>query len=186
MSTPATYNRVAIGLHWLIALMIIGQLAGGLVMVTMGVSSLTFELYQWHKSFGILILLLSFARLGWRLTHPVPALPAGMKPWEKAAARFTHIGFYVLMIGVPISGWLMVSASTLGIDTVLFKLIPWPHVPGIPQSEALEELFKGGHELLAKLTIGLLVLHLGAALKHHFVNRDDVLTRMIPLLRPRP
>lgn len=146
-------------------------------------TSFKFELYQWHKSFGITILLLSFARLSWRLTHPVPNLPETMKSWEKAAARFTHIAFYFLIFAQPLVGWIMVSASTLGIDTVLFKFIPWPHVPGISPSEGLEDFMKQVHHFLAFSLIGLLVLHIGAALKHHFVERDDVLARMIPMVK---
>jgi cytochrome b561 len=183
MVSASTYSRTAIILHWLIALLIIGQLAGGLFMENLPPTSFKFELYQWHKSFGIMILLLSFARLGWRFTRKPPALPDGMKAWEKLAARGTHIGFYVLMIGVPLSGWAMVSASVYDIDTVLFKLIPWPHIPGIPQEAGLEDTLKFAHEILAKAVIVLLLLHVGAALKHHLVKKDDVLTRMIPLLK---
>lgn len=176
------YTKVAVTLHWLIALLIIGQLAGGIYMHNLPATTWKFELYQWHKSFGIMVLLLSLARLGWRLTHRAPALPDGMKGWEKVAARITHVAFYALIIAVPLAGWLMVSASPYDLPTVLFKLIPWPHVPGIPQDAALEGLFKEVHEIMAFAIIGLLVLHVGAALKHHFINRDAVLTRMIPIL----
>lgn len=186
MSTQSLkYSRVAIGLHWLIALLIIGQIAGGIVMHNMDPTSLKFSLYQWHKSFGILILGLSLLRLIWRLTHKAPSLPKGMKPLEVLAAKFTHIVFYALMIGIPLSGWAMVSASETGIDTVLFKFIPWPDMPGIANSEALETRLKDAHEILAKATIALIILHIGAALKHHFVNKDTVLSRMLPLVKPK-
>ena len=182
INAPGRYTTVAVTLHWLIAILIIGQLAGGLYMHNLPATTWKFELYQWHKSFGILVLLLSLARLGWRLTHKAPALPGGMKSWEKLAARFTHVAFYFLIIAVPLAGWLMVSASPYDLPTVLFKLIPWPHVPGIPQDAALEGIFKELHEYMAFAIIGLLVLHVGAALKHHFINRDGVLTRMVPIL----
>lgn len=179
------YSKVAIWLHWLIALLIIGQLVGGKVMTWMGPTTLKFELYQYHKSFGIMILLLSLLRLLWRLGHKPPALPAGMKTWERRAASISHKAFYVLMIGIPLSGWAMVSASTLNIKTKLFKTVPWPHIPGIPQSEGLGTSLKTAHEYLAILVFLLLAMHIGAALKHHFKNKDDVLSRMIPWIKPR-
>lgn len=186
MSThSANYSRIAISLHWLIAILIIGQIVGGIVMHNMDPTSLKFSLYQWHKSFGILILGLSLLRLVWRLTHKAPSLPKDMKRLERLAAKFTHIAFYALMIGIPLSGWAMVSASETGIDTVLFKLIPWPEMPAIPNSETLETRFKDAHEILAKATIALIVLHIGAALKHHFVNKDTVLSRMLPIVKPK-
>jgi len=186
MSTQSlNYSRIAISLHWMMAILIIGQIIGGVVMHNMDPTSLKFSLYQWHKSFGILILGLSLLRLVWRLTHKAPALPKDMKPFEVLAAKFTHVAFYALMIGIPLSGWAMVSASETGIDTVLFKLIPWPEMPGIADSEVLETRLKDLHEILAKATIVLIVLHVGAALKHHFVNRDTVLSRMLPIIKPK-
>jgi len=179
------YSRVAIWLHWMIALLIIGQLVGGKIMHIMDPSSLKFELYQYHKSFGIMILLLSVLRLVWRLAHKPPALPETMKPWERRVAGLSHKAFYALMIGIPLSGWAMVSASTFGLKTKLFKAVPWPHIPGIPQSESLETQLKQAHELLAILVFVLLLLHIGAALKHHFKDKDDVLTRMVPRLKQK-
>ena len=180
------YSRIAITLHWLIALLIIGQLVGGKVMTNMGFSTLKFEIYQYHKSFGIMILLLSLFRLVWRLTHKAPALPETMLPWQKRVAHLSHKAFYILMIGIPLSGWAMVSASTLNIKTKLFKLIPWPHIPGITPSESLEKSLKNAHEWLAILVFLFLLLHVGAALKHHFKDKDDVLGRMIPWVKPKP
>jgi cytochrome b561 len=108
-----------------------------------------------------------------------------MKPWETAAAKFTHIGFYALMIGVPLLGWAMVSASTLPIENQLFYLIPLPDLPGVSASKAAEARLKTLHEIGAKLILVLFVLHVGAALKHHFVARDDVLQRMLPRVKRR-
>ncbi len=180
--TPS-YSKVAIILHWLIALLIIGQLIGGKVMMAMDPNALKFELFQLHKSFGILILILSVLRLLWRLTHKAPPLPEGMKPYERFGAKFSHWGFYVLMIGTPLAGWLMVSANPTIITTKLFKLVKWPDVPGIARSEALKDLMSQTHEYMAYAIIALLILHVGAALKHHFINQDDVLTRMLPFLK---
>ena len=181
----ARYSRVAIWLHWIIAILIIGQLAGGKIMHMIDPSSLKFELYQYHKSFGIMILLLSVLRLIWRLGHKPPALPDSMTPWERRIAGLSHKAFYALMIGIPLSGWAMVSASTLWQKTTLFKFVPWPHITGIPQSEKLEETLKQAHEILSILVFLLLLLHVAAALKHHFKDKDDILIRMVPRLSRR-
>ena len=182
MSRSETYSRVAIAFHWTIAVLIIGLVAFGLLMTKEWMPN-RFAIYQWHKSFGILVLILSVGRLIWRLMNPPPALPEGMKRWEAVAAKITHIGFYILMIGMPLLGWAMVSATTLPIENKLFDLIPLPDLPGVSASEALEARFKQLHELGAKLIILLFVLHVGGALKHHFIEKDNVLARMIPALR---
>ena len=185
------YTSVAIALHWLIAFLIIAQVAGGLYMHNLETSAFKFSLYQWHKTIGLLILVLSFVRLGWRLTHPAPALPAGMTGWEKFAAKTTHVGFYLLMIATPMAGWVMVSASRANIPTRLFDTdLTWPHLPFFAEldrglKKTISDAASETHELLAFATIGLLILHIAAALKHHFLNRDDVLTRMLPFLKPR-
>lgn len=186
MSTATLkYTRVAIALHWLIAIMIIGQIIGGVLMHKMGNSPTKFELYQLHKSFGLIVLILSFLRLAWRVTHKAPPLPDGMKPFERVGAVGAHYAFYVMMIGVPLVGWIMVSASPLNIPTQIFKTVPWPDFPGIPRSEALADQMKDLHKVMAFGIVFLLVLHIGAAMKHHFVNKDDVLTRMVPFLKQR-
>lgn len=168
----------------MIAALILGLISAGFLMTQDWLPN-RFEVYQWHKSFGIVVLLLSVFRLLWRLTHKAPALPDGMKNWERAAAKFTHIGFYVLMIGVPLLGWAMVSASKLPIENQLFYLIPLPDMPGVSPSEAAEARLKFFHELGAKLILLLFVLHVGAALKHHFVEKDGILQRMLPRIKRR-
>jgi len=192
VSETKKYTIVAIILHWMIAILIIGQIAGGLFMVKVleDGSSLKFELYQWHKSFGISILLLSLLRLGWRLTHRPPGLPEAMAGWERTGARFSHIAFYGFMIGVPLGGWALVSASPFAssVPTYLFGVIPWPHLPffeNVADRGALAAQIASLHELFALATVGLLVVHIGAALKHHIVNRDDVLARMAPVFKQR-
>ena len=181
----ARYTRIAISLHWLIALLIIGQLAGGKIMMALDPAPIKFELFQLHKSFGFIILGLSVLRLIWRLMHRPPALPDNLKPWEKYAAKLTHIGFYGFMIGLPLSGWAMVSASTPKITTKIFKAIKVPDLPGIARTDAMEALTKNVHEFMAYALIALLLLHIGAALKHHFVLKDGVLRRMLPFLKPQ-
>ncbi len=185
------YTAVAIALHWLIALAIILQLISGLWMVDalneQATQMLAFQVYQWHKSLGLTVLILSLLRLLWRFTHRAPELPGGMTAWERLAAKAAHILFYAIMIGMPITGWVVVSASKLGLPTLYWGLFQWPHIPlgGMvaDAKAALEGTFGEVHEILAYITIGLLALHVGAALKHHLVNRDDVLSRMLPFLR---
>ena len=173
------YSAVAILLHWLIALAIIALLVMGIVMTGLPDTDLAlkFGLYQWHKSVGITVLLLSLLRLLWRLTHRPPPLPGNLRPWERLAARVTHVGFYVLIIVIPLLGWAMVSASPYNIPTVLYGEISWPHLP-VPKSAF--EGFKAGHVWLAFGAVGLLALHVAAALKHHYILKDDVLARMLP------
>lgn len=173
--------------------MVLGQIAGGVYVdelprQTPAQRQEVFALLQLHKSFGILILVLSLGRLGWRLTHPAPPLPAHMAAWEKTVAHATHWTFYALMIGVPLGGWALVSASPFNVPTMLFGQIPWPHLPffqGVEDREATADFIHGMHDFGAKLMLALVVLHVGAALKHHVIDNDDVLARMLPLVRKR-
>lgn len=180
----ARYGNVAVVFHWLIALAIIGLLIVGKVMTGMAPDEpLRFVLTQWHKTFGILVLLLSVLRLLWRLGHAAPAHPAGAPGWEKLAASATHGLMYLLMFAIPVSGWILVSASPLGIDTLLFNRIEWPHIAWFANhadKADIAERFEEVHELAANLLIVLLLMHVGAALKHHLIDKDDVLTRMRP------
>jgi cytochrome b561 len=183
------YGLVAILLHWIIAIVIVALLAMGAVMVRMTPgSSLQLEVYQFHKSLGIAVLALTAVRLAWRLFHPQPPLPANLKPWEMALARVTHLGFYVLMIALPLSGWMMVSASVWNIPTVVFGAFTLPHLPvlgGLENKKPVEDALKETHEALAIGMLILLALHVAGALKHHFVLRDDTLARMLPAIRVR-
>ena len=181
-ASPDRYSKIAIGFHWLIAVMIIGLIIFGILMTNPDTPN-RFALYQLHKSFGICVLILSVLRLLWRLGHTPPALPKDMKVWEIAAAKFTHIAFYVVMIGMPLLGWAMVSSTELVIPTKIFKTIPWPDIPGLPRDNAVSDIFKNLHYWIGRATIILILLHIGAALKHHFINKDNVLGRILPLLR---
>ncbi len=176
----ARYSSVAVVLHWAIAILILCQIAGGFYMHNLpNTSPLKFDLYQLHKSFGLSILVLSLVRLGWRLGHRPPALPSAMAAWEKLAARAAHWGFYVLMIAAPLVGWAIVSVSPTDIPTKYFGFIPIPHLP-LARGESAEEFFEEVHELLAYGILGLLALHVGAALKHRFFNKDHVFQSMSP------
>ena len=184
MAEQARYSAIAVALHWAIALLIIGQIAGGFYMHNLpNASPVKYDLYQLHKSFGLSILVLTVFRLGWRLGHKVPPLPSATPPWQRFGARAAHWGFYALMLLIPLSGWAMVSVSPLDIPTVWFGMIPVPHLPffgGVADRAGAEEFLIEVHELLAFAMIGLLVLHVGAALKHRLVDRDEVLQSMAP------
>ncbi len=193
IAARASYTSIAIALHWLIALLAIGQLAGGLYMAGLPESANAekFALFQLHKSFGITIFLLTLARLAWRLTHPAPPLPAAMPGWQKTAARGLHAGFYVLLIGVPLGGWAVVSASPLAasVKTYLFGVVPWPHLPffeGVADRRGLAQDIAEMHELGAKVMIALIVIHIGAAMKHWLMESDGVLESMLPFMPKKP
>lgn len=182
--SEARYSSVAAILHWTIAALIVGQIFGGMYMHGLPNSSpVKFDLYQLHKSFGLTVLALSLFRLGWRLTHKAPSLPAAMPGWQKFAARATHWIFYALMILTPLAGWAIVSVSPTDIPTKWFGLIPVPHLPffgGVADREAMEHLMEERHELLAQIILVLLVVHVAAALKHAVIDKDGVFTSMLP------
>jgi len=178
------YHGFAIGLHWLIAILIIGMLIVGNYMVSLDESEpQRFLLTQWHKSFGIVALVLIIIRVLWRLTHRPPRLPGHLKPWEIQAAGLAHILLYLLIILIPASGWIMVSSSPLGLPTVIFNSIHWPHIApldALPGKAELSSLFREVHAVAGTLLILLLVAHIGAALRHQLVLHDDVMKRMSP------
>jgi len=179
----ASYTKTAKALHWLIAAGILFMLALGWSFDLLPKGETKFFFFQLHKSIGITILLLSFARLGWRLLHQAPPLPVSMPDWEKRVALSTHVLLYVMMIGLPLSGWALVSANPRNIPTVLFGLLPWPHLPILPALENKKEiadLLEDMHGTLATILAVLIAGHVAAALKHHFISRDDILLRMTP------
>lgn len=182
------YALVAIVLHWTVAALILMQivLAGRME----DRSPEAFAVTQLHKSVGITILLLSLARLGWRLMRPPPPMPGTLARWEKALAGFTHAAFYGVMIGMPLTGWIMVSTSRIEIPTLLYGLVLWPDLPGTDglsggAREALHAFGEAGHDLIIKGFYGLIALHVAGALKHQLFSRDEpVLARMAPGARP--
>lgn len=189
VTISSSYTKTAIILHWVMAFLILGQLAGGIVMEEKLIPQMMlFQLYQLHKSIGLTILVLAFVRLAWRLFHTSPPLPEGMKLYEIWGAKLTHFAFYFIMIMFPFSGWVMVSSSAWDVPTLWFGLFEWPHLSFVhdhAEKVMINVSSKEAHEIFATLTWGLLGLHVGAALFHHFIKRDDVLTRMIPFLRKR-
>ncbi|GBQ92488.1 cytochrome B561 [Acetobacter nitrogenifigens DSM 23921 = NBRC 105050] len=192
MTTPASavggttrYTTVAIILHWMIALGILTLIAMGLVMDHLNLDTMrVFQLYQLHKSIGITVMLLIVLRIGWRFGHRAPALPENMPPLEKKAAHLGHALLYGLQVLLPLSGWAMVSVSVLGIPTVLFGTIPWPDLPvlsTLSDKAPVEDALKIVHHWASWGLLALVVVHVAAALRHHFVLRDNVLRQMLPV-----
>lgn len=168
------YTPIAILLHWLMAAMLIGLFCVGLYMSDLPLSPQKLEIYSWHKWGGVTAFLLVLARLGWRATHPVPTLPASMSARMQQAAHVGHVMLYLLMIAIPLSGWLMSSAK--GFQTVYFGVLPIPDL--LQKDKALGDLLKEVHESLNWLLVLLVLGHIGAALKHQFIDKDGLLQRM--------
>lgn len=175
----ARYTPAAIALHWIVALLIIANLALGLYTVDLPLSPRKLHLFSYHKWIGVTVLMLAAARLLWRLGHPAPALPATMAPWEQRAANASHILLYALFFAAPLTGWLFSSAS--GFQTVYLGLLPIPDL--LHKDKALADALRLAHKSINYTMAALIVIHALAALKHHFVDRDDVLRRMLPRSR---
>ena len=176
-----SYTRTAITLHWLIALLIFAAFPLGLYMHDLPLSPHKIRLYNYHKWIGVTVMMFAVIRLVWLATHRAPALPEHMAKWERGAARITHYALYVLIIVVPVSGWLLSSAK--GFQTVWFGVLPLPDLVG--KNKELGDTLHEVHETLNYLMLGIVVAHIGAALKHHFIERDGILARMVPFLSKR-
>jgi cytochrome b561 len=167
------FGLIAIILHWLMAVLIIGMLAVGLYMVEMPISIQKLKVYDLHKAVGLTILALACLRIIWRLSNSTPIL--NLPKLEQIAARLAHLGLYGLMLAMPLSGWLMSSAA--GRTPSFFGLFNVPNL--VNPNEQLMGLFQWAHQWLAYGLIALLTVHTLAALKHHFIDKDDILRRMI-------
>ncbi len=170
------YTATAKTLHWLMALLLVGLVTLGVYMHELPLSPRKLQLYSWHKWAGVTVFLLVALRLAWRLGHRPPALPGTMPRFLRRVASATHGLLYLLMFAIPLSGWLMSSAK--GFQTVYFGVLPLPDLlaKDAALGDALQQLHFGLNLLFAVLVIG----HAGAALKHHFIHRDDILARMLP------
>ena len=179
-STPARYSTTAIVLHWLLGLSLMALFGLGLYMTDLPFSPQRLKLYNWHKWAGVAILALSLARLLWRLMHRPPALPhavaARMPGWQKLAHHGTHHLLYLLFFAVPLIGWAYSSAA--GFPIVFLGL--WQPPDFVPVSKDLAEAIKPWHQYTAFALAALAVLHIAAALKHHLVDQDGLLHRMLP------
>ena len=177
MTDPSSprYSLIAIGFHWLLALAIVGSFSVGLYMSDLPMSPTRLKLFNWHKWAGITILALSALRLMWRLAHRPPA-DVPMAAWQQRAAHLTHVALYVLFFAVPLAGWAYSSAA--GFPIVVYGVLPLPDF--VPVDKAWAEAFKLLHKTLAFSLAALVLAHIGAALKHQFIDRDGLILRMWP------
>lgn len=177
-NTRERYGSVAVAFHWLAALLVVGLLALGLYMTRLpdaGFDKKKIVLIIWHKEYGIVVLVVVAARLAWRWWQPAPHLePAPM--WQKLAARVVHLWLYALLIALPVTGWLMSSASSLPVPFFGLGYLP----DFLPHDDILFHAFLAMHAWLAYTLIALIAVHAGAALWHHFVDRDRTLKKMLP------
>lgn len=177
---PTRYSAFAIFMHWLLALALVGMFCVGLYMADLPFSPQRLKLYNWHKWAGVTILTLSVLRLIWRLTHRPPALPQSielaMPKWQLLAFHATHVGMYALFFIVPLVGWAYSSAA--GFPIVVFGVLPLPDF--VPVSKELAELIKPWHQYTAFTLAALVVMHVGAALKHQWIDKDRLIHRMLP------
>ena len=177
---PRRWGALTIALHWLSAALVIVLLALGWFMVHGDIAASTkFDLYQLHKSLGFLSLALLLLRFGARLTERSPPTPPQMREWERRLAGLAHGALYALLLAAGLSGWLRVSSAIIPIPSRFFDLFVIPSLVG--PDAALSDDMAGMHYVISRLLIGLLVVHVAAALKHHLVDRDDVLVRMLPM-----
>lgn len=180
---PNRYPVALVLLHWLLAILIVGMLGSGLLVGSELLPKMQeFQLIQWHKAFGVAVLLLAALRVAVRLwamtTQKIPPLPKAFKPWELKAAHLGHLGLYAAMIGLPLTGWLMVSSSPYGLPTLLWGSVAWPHLPGIAGLAWVNEVSKESHELLGYTMLALLAAHVGAVLKHYYQDKINLLPRV--------
>jgi cytochrome b561 len=174
------YGGIAIAAHWITVVLIVANLFLGLSMVPMPISPAKLQWYIVHKSIGTTVFLLTGARLAWRLVHGVPA-PVPMPEWQRRAARAVHALLYAVLFAIPVSGWLY--SSSTGVQVVYLGAFPLPDL--VAKDRELAAGLKLVHVALTRVLMVLIVVHVAAALRHHFVGRDGVLARMLPFLKPR-
>ncbi len=175
-TSSSRYGAVAQAFHWLIAALIVTQFVLANLADDLPIGAHKLALLALHKSFGMTVLMLAVLRLLWRLRNPPPGLPLGMSALERRLARATHIAFYVLLFAMPITGWLMSSAKNYSVSW--FGLFTWPNLIG--KNETAFAALRSTHHFLGGVLLAIAVLHILAALKHHFWNKDNVLLRMLP------
>lgn len=176
------WDRLARTLHWSIALLVLVQVPLGWLASAWELSPAKLHLFVWHKSLGVLVLVLMVLRIGWRSTHRAPPWPRGMTRTERTAAHLTHAALYLVLVLLPVTGLIINSAA--GVPFSVFWLVPLPSLA--EPSEAVAQTAARVHLGLSLALAALLALHVGAALRHHFVLRDDVLRRMLPVRKESP
>ena len=179
-NTIARWGHVSQFLHWLIVVLLIVQVTLGSLADDAPLAK-KLALLAWHKSVGITVLGLAIVRLLWRWLNPTPELPNTLKPYERVLASVTHAALYILLFAMPLSGWLMSSAR--GFPVSWFKLVQLPDL--VPKNKPLYDAMLQTHHAFAVVLYTIVFLHVGAALKHHFMLKDDVLKRMLPFTKSR-
>jgi cytochrome b561 len=173
---PRGYRPVAKGLHWITAAAVFGLLALGLWMTGLPIGLTKLEAYAWHKWIGLTVFLLTVARLVWRWHAPPPPLPDAVTLWERRLAPVSHGALLVLLVALPITGWLMSSAG--GVEIFWFGLVPLPNP--VPRDAGLFERLRTAHHWLAWTLMAVLALHVAAVVRHDVLRRDGVFRRMWP------
>ncbi|WP_233800005.1 cytochrome b [Paraburkholderia sp. HP33-1] len=178
--TRESYTRTAIAFHWLIALLIVCGFALGWVMTDIpGFTPTKLRYFSWHKWIGVTVFALAIVRIVWRAIHGAPPMPRRMPTWQRGAAHLVHLLLYVLMIAIPVSGYLYSSAAN--VPVVYLGLIPLPRL--IAPDPHLKEVLKNMHIALNYTLLVLVGLHVAGALKHQWLDRDGLLSRMLPFLK---
>lgn len=173
VATTSYYTRTAVALHWLVAILVIGAFMLGVSMTDMPISPLRVRMYNWHKWVGVTVLALATLRLLWRLTHAAPAfLP--MPAWQRVAAHALHLALYALMFLQPISGW--IYSNAVGYPIVYLGMFPLPTL--VAKSKEIAAVWLQVHKACGGMIFIAVILHVLAALKHQFINRDGTLRRM--------
>lgn len=170
-----TWGAVARAFHWLVAALVLTQFVIGSIAEEMKLTPAKLDLFVWHKSIGVTVLVLAVLRLAWRLGNPPPAPPAGKRGWERRLASIAHWLLYALIFAVPLSGWWVSDASRVPFKA--FFLVPMPDF--IATDRTLQEAAAEVHEALTMTLLVVVIVHVGAALRHHLLLRDDVLRRML-------
>jgi cytochrome b561 len=179
-NTQTSYGSVAKLLHWAVVLLIIAQFILGIIADDLPNGIRKLEILAWHKSGGMLILLLALGRIGWRLVNPPPPQLTSYPHWQQVIAKTTHVVLYILILVQPVTGWMMSSAKNYPVS--FYNLFQWPDL--VQPNEALSEYLEGVHKALAITLLVVASVHIAAALYHHFWLKDDVLRRMLPFGSP--
>ncbi len=175
------YSGPAIGLHWIIFALVCCGWGLGIYVSDLPFSPQKLRYISWHKWIGVTVFVLAAARVAWRIYCPAPALPQSMAAWQRQAARIVHLALYVMLLVIPVTGWLYSSAA--GVPTVWLGLVQLPDL--LQKDKSLADTLRLVHASLNWTLLVVVLGHAAYALKHHFVDRDDVLARMIPLLERR-
>ncbi len=175
-NTNNSFGWLAKTFHWLIALLIITLWIAGSLMGDMENSPFKFTVFGLHKATGIVVLILAVLAFTWRATNPKPTLPVGLPAWQKTSATVLKYALYACMIAMPLSGWAYSSAA--GYPVNMYGLFEMPML--IAKDDSMKHFYKETHEVIGNIILVLVGLHFAAALKHHFINKDGILRRMLP------